>query len=376
MRERLNSKLVAKLTPREVAYRVTDTECAGLYVEVRPSGRRTFYLSYKTAGKNTALRLGAHPEMSVEDARRDATDRKAGLRVVGVPVPATETGVLTLRGILEAYPAIARRRNQYRKQRNIERVVERVETCFAHLLDLPVHTCTPISMGAYRVTREKHVSSSTVNRDIVTLKSVLSAAAREGVIINPLAGLHVNTGKERPKWGERGAHRYLRPDEREAIFWDLGQRRTRIKPMVITCMYAGLRTGEIDTLERRDVDLESGVITVRAENAKSGKERHIPIHVGVLLPVLTEWVSGRKWRATDKLFPGGNWRSAFEQLCKRCGIKDLRRHDLRHDFGSMLAMAGADAFTIKELMGHESVNTSARYVKLAMPAQRAAVERL
>jgi integrase len=47
---------------------------------------------------------------------------------------------------------------------------------------------------------------------------------------------------------------------------------------------------------------------------------------------------------------------------KDAGIENLRFHDLRHTAGTRLAEAGADAFTIKDILGHASIQTSAIYI--------------
>ncbi|MGI8590422.1 MAG: tyrosine-type recombinase/integrase [Nakamurella sp.] len=51
-------------------------------------------------------------------------------------------------------------------------------------------------------------------------------------------------------------------------------------------------------------------------------------------------------------------------------------HALRHWFGSALREAGVDSRVIKELMGHESLATTAIYVDVPLKQRSAAVERL
>ena len=51
-------------------------------------------------------------------------------------------------------------------------------------------------------------------------------------------------------------------------------------------------------------------------------------------------------------------------------------HALRHWFASALRAAGVDTLVIKELMGHDSLTTTAIYVHIAMDQQQAAVAAL
>ncbi len=54
-------------------------------------------------------------------------------------------------------------------------------------------------------------------------------------------------------------------------------------------------------------------------------------------------------------------RTAFDGALKRSGIKKFTFHDLRHTFASNLVMNGVDPVTVKELMGHSSIQMTMRY---------------
>ena len=56
---------------------------------------------------------------------------------------------------------------------------------------------------------------------------------------------------------------------------------------------------------------------------------------------------------------------AFARLCQRLEIADLTFHDLRHDVGSQLAIAGVPIRTIAEILGHRKLEMTPRYAHLA-----------
>ena len=64
----------------------------------------------------------------------------------------------------------------------------------------------------------------------------------------------------------------------------------------------------------------------------------------------------------------------FRTACKLAGIEGLIWKDLRATFGTRLAEAGCDAFTIAQLLGHSDVRVTMRYVRAVEDTKRVAVE--
>jgi len=75
-----------------------------------------------------------------------------------------------------------------------------------------------------------------------------------------------------------------------------------------------------------------------------------------------------------------DWHWAREKMAtaqRRAGMKsDGKLHKLRHTFGARLAMAGAPAKTIQELMGHADLQTTMRYLHLTPQHKEAAIRLL
>jgi integrase-like protein len=67
---------------------------------------------------------------------------------------------------------------------------------------------------------------------------------------------------------------------------------------------------------------------------------------------------------------------AFKKASSEAKIENFRFHDLRHTFASHLVMPGVDLVTMKELLGHKTINVTNRYTHLAQEHKAQAVAKL
>jgi len=125
--------------------------------------------------------------------------------------------------------------------------------------------------------------------------------------------------------------------------------------------YTGLRSGEILRLKWSDIDNPQGYMRI-SELQKNGIESRIPIntHARAILDRQTK-SSGKVFR-----FRCLTWVSQkFKEAAKKAGLENARFHDLRHTFGSHLAMAGAGIKAIQRLMRHEAIASTMVYVEVS-----------
>lgn len=124
---------------------------------------------------------------------------------------------------------------------------------------------------------------------------------------------------------------------------------------------AGLRASEITSLRWRDVDLESGVLTV--QHGKGGKSRRV-----LLSKSLTADLNMLREHASSDFVIGRTpeaARSRLKTLCRRLGVPYLGLHALRHLAGTRLVRAGFDLQDVAEHLGHSDVQTARTYGKWA-----------
>jgi integrase/recombinase XerD len=142
------------------------------------------------------------------------------------------------------------------------------------------------------------------------------------------------------------------------------------RTILTTCYAAGLRISESIALTPPAIDSKRMVL--RVEQGKGKKDRYVMLSPK-LLTTLRDW--WRLERPQHWLFPGNLpgqhiTSDAVEQECQKahaaCKIpKPITPHSLRHAFAVHLLEQGTDVRTIQLLLGHRSLATTARYLRIA-----------
>jgi integrase/recombinase XerD len=145
---------------------------------------------------------------------------------------------------------------------------------------------------------------------------------------------------------------------------------TKHRAILTTCYAAGLRISE--TISLRPTDIDSQRMVIRVDQGKGQKDRYV-----MLSPRLLETLRSyfRAVRPNGWLFEGDVRgqpinRSSVELACQKArqlsGIrKPITPHSLRHGFAVHLLESGTDVRTIQLLLGHRSLATTARYLRIA-----------
>jgi integrase/recombinase XerD len=145
---------------------------------------------------------------------------------------------------------------------------------------------------------------------------------------------------------------------------------TKHRAILTTCYAAGLRISEAIHLKPTDIDSQRMVI--RVEQGKGQKDRYVMLSPQLLETLRSYW---RAMRPKGWLFEGDVSgqpinRSSVELACQKArrlsGIrKPITPHSLRHGFAVHLFESGTDVRTIQLLLGHRSLATTAKYLRIA-----------
>jgi integrase len=158
--------------------------------------------------------------------------------------------------------------------------------------------------------------------------------------------------------------------------------------IVRVAAYAGLRQGELLALRWHDVDFAGSALTIaRAMSAgvesstKSGHVRRVPLADQAAAALDRMSRCEHFTTPGDLVFCNALGRPLDDSALRRryrraqaaAHIRPLRFHDLRHTFGSLLAMRGVDVVTIQKAMGHSTLATTSRYLHARPAAEQAQV---
>lgn len=189
------------------------------------------------------------------------------------------------------------------------------------------------------------------------LKAALKQAYKDGLLREDI-NIKVKAIKEKENQRE-----YLLLDEvKQLIKTDCTN--VLMKKAALFSISTGLRFGDIR-------DLTWSNIEKRAENKYFIRFRQEKTQVLQTVGMNSQAYSllGKKGKPTEKIFEGLQYSAyhnkSIAQWIGAAGItKDITFHCFRHTFAVLQLMAGTTIFTLKELMGHKSINTTLRYAKI------------
>jgi integrase len=350
---------------------VFDTVLSGYALRRTPTGTVIHQARARVAGRKINFTVGRWPQMRTAEARELArlalADMKAGRD-----------------------PAIERRTRQHAAAANsmtvaafaekwlIEHVQAKLKPlttardCASqlrrHIIPALGHrTIAELSYADINALHAKmKATPRAANYAIGTLRSLLQHAI--------LAGLRTtNPARQIIRYPETLRERFLSERESEAALNAI-DKATADGTITIgagaglkLALYTGARRGEICATRWTDIDWDRRLI--RLKEGKTGPRTiylsDVALDVLRSLPRTGPTVVGVKWRQLDR---------AWEAVRQRCGLDDVRLHDLRHSYASLALKQGVSLARIGKLLGHRRASTTERYSHLAADDVAAAAD--
>ena len=205
--------------------------------------------------------------------------------------------------------------------------------------------------------KQSGVTDATIRRDLAFLSSLFSAAIRwEWLDTNPVTAVSKRSLKE-----ARPRTRFLT----QAEFASLKRAAPDyLKPILTLAVETGMRREELLGLTVRAIDLERREIHL--DKTKTNAPRRVPLTDTAVVTVESLLNAPNRPSSPYLLCKADGSRHvdpkrAFAATLKASGIKDFRWHDLRHTFASWWVQGGGDLYRLSRVLGHSTLQMSARY---------------
>jgi len=393
-RLRLNEKAVREaplIKGRD--YQVFDTDVRGFAICIYRSGNRAFTLDYRSAGRQRRMTIGRWPEWSTTAARERAKELRREIDAGADPLGEREQGRdaprfkdLIDRYIEEHLPHLAPT-NASDQKSMLRKLVEPDwgNRLVADITSSDVERLlTKIAAGRARPSKAKPNNRA---RKLQGSKPTPIRANRTGEVLRKMFTLAVGwkwrtdnpaSGFRRRLENER--ERFLSKEEIAKLAEALdGAEDQRAATIIRLCLLTGARVGEVRQARFEHFNLELGSWSKPATTTKQRKIHRLPISDEVAAIVRQRQLivpNGIPW-----LFPGDvpgqpviEIRRFWRTIQREANLEDVRIHDLRHTFASLLVSGGASLEMIGKLLGHSQLKTTQRYAHLMDSPLRAGVD--
>ena len=146
-----------------------------------------------------------------------------------------------------------------------------------------------------------------------------------------------------------------------------------MKIKILLALGTGLRRGDIEALKVSDLDFVQNCITTTSKKTrKSMGYRPVPTSIMTELRSYFKQLNPEQRSLFVKKFNHKHWK----KICKTTGLSDLKFHDLRKTFGSMLAQNGVSTAVTQRLLEHSSPTLTNKIYTNVDPVLRQSVDRL
>lgn len=365
MKQKLTKRVVDGAHPGVSDRRVFDSEIPGFHLRIKPTGVKSYGLKYRIAGRQRNITIGRHGVLTPDQARVSARELLVSIGN-GEDPSAKRKEKLDTPTFVQFWNLYLERHAVPRKSPKSVKEDERV-------------------WRLYIVAAFGNLKLTAINRlDIATLHSSMAgkpvAANRMLSLLSKMMNLAIDWGLRRDnpckgirKFKEHPRNRYLSTEERTQLAKALSTELDQAGAIAIwLCILTGARKGEVLQARWDQFDLESKK-PVWQLPPETTKQRHVnrkPLSARTIL-LLKDWRDICPSSQAGWVVPGRNpeqqrfdLNGPWSRIRKSAKLKDVRLHDLRHDFASAAVAEGWSLEIIGRYLGHSSVQTTQRYAHL------------
>jgi integrase len=348
---------------------VFDIEVVGLYVDVFPSGKKSYRLRYRNNKVLKVATLGDALRLSLKQVRTLAQDillkEKQYTVATGFQI-SEDMRSLTIQDFfnLRYLPYV----KSYKRSWSTD--VSMIKNHIVPKLgSLQMGQVRPPDIAVFLdLMKSKGYALGTCNRALVMLRYGFELALKW-----KMDGIHSNPLKEiKNLVFDNKIERYLNSDQTQELMKSIQESENeQLQYIVLFLIYTGARKREV--LDAKWIDIDQERKSWRIPKTKSGKIRHVPLSAGALV-MLDKLRLKLNRKPIDQIpifanpktgLPYVSFFYIWDKARTRAGLKEFRIHDLRHSFASCLVNAGRSLYEVQELLGHADIKTTSRYAHLS-----------
>jgi len=357
------TQLIVPAGLKKFEYR--DKIVRGLTIEVRatPNSVPTWSLRDKLDRKSTYDYLGNTMELSVSQARKNANVLKAKYALARKQgtAPAEDKIEMTLDTFMadHYFPYAKIHKRSWLRDDQLYRIRIKEKFGEAKLSEITRYQVLQFQNEL----SEKKLSPASQDHHIKLLRRVLNLAVQwEFLEKNVLTGIKL-------RLVDNELHDVADDEQLKRLVEVLRTDENRpVCNILMFLLSTGARLNEALQATWAQVDMEKGLWTIPATNAKSKRSRSVPLNESAMF-VLAE---AGKQKRVEAIFANPSTGKPFTtitrvwyRLRKAAGITKMRIHSMRHQFASLLVSSGRSLFDVQVLLGHSDPRVSQRYAKLS-----------
>jgi integrase len=354
----------------------------GLAPRVTSAGARAWTFGYRAGGIERRHTIGSIEAWTAERVWSEAAELRRIVDQDGDPQKDRKTE--------RQAPTVADLADRF-EQEHLPRLRPGSQDEYRRLLRIHIRP----ALGKKRVAELRHGDIDNMHRKIA--KAAPYAANRAAAVVSKMMSLAIkwemrvdNPARGVERAPEEKRERYLTSAEIARLADVLTSHPERTSANAVRLMLlTGARKGETLAAQWRDFDLTAGLWVKPAATTKTAKLHRIPLSAPALaqLAEMKADVDRENTRRArngqppiEHVFPSldgkplGDIKHFWTAVRRKAGLPDVRIHDLRHTYASILASSGLSLPIIGQLLGHTQTQTTARYAHLLDDPLRKAAE--
>tara|TARA_R110000787_G_scaffold262422_9_gene368021 strand:+ start:16135 stop:17457 length:1323 start_codon:yes stop_codon:yes gene_type:complete len=405
------------LPPRGKRFSFKDTRVTGLIIRVTANGQKTFQLYQKHQGRPVRVTLGTFPDMTIENARKEATKAKGAL--ASGENPNVEKNRLRKEITLKMLFDLYMERYSKVEKKSWEYDEREINKFLSHWFNRKISDISKYEIKTLHLNMRENNGLYQANRMLERIRSMYNKAIEWGWDgVNPTQGIK--------KFREKSRDRYILPDEMPLLLHALAEEHNEVaRDYIYISLFTGARKTNVLQMRWEQVDWHNK--TWRIPDSKNGEPVEVPLSLkaeevlerrlkvgagspwvfpsetskgGHLIDPKKAWIRIKQratlsaWSQDQKVaalieekkitLPEGHeigsLYSAVETEAQKQNIElpkslmDIRLHDIRRTFGSYQAISGASLQIIGRSLGHKSQQSTQVYARLHNDPVRASID--